>query len=163
MVSATATIFTDSQGSLQLLTAASCTNTIMMDILRQCWKAAQELHAVPGMCVSLELRWLPSHMDEALTSALLHWKTDAIAHVAREMRCSYHQVGDDPELVSKWKDGRILRSEDGPLASPGAWEWGVGRIPERVIDPRGNGGGGNEKRWKVVASGKRKGGGSSPR
>lgn len=113
MVSATATIFTDSQGSLQLLTAASCTNTIMMDILRQCWKAAQELHAVPGMCVSLELRWLPSHMDEALTPALLHWKADTIAHVAREMRCSYHQVGGDPELVSKWKDGRILRSEDG--------------------------------------------------
>lgn len=112
VVSATATIFTDSQGSLQLLTAGSCTSTIIVDILRQCW-AAQELHAVPVMCVSLELRWLLSHMDEALTPALLHWKADTIANVAREMRCSYHQVGGDPELVSKWRDGRIPRSEDG--------------------------------------------------
>lgn len=113
MVPATATIFTDSQCCLQHLTVGSClSDPIMMDILRQCWKAAQELHAVPGLGVELELRWLPSHMDEALTP-VLHWKADTIANVARETRCSYHQVGGDPELVSKWEDGRILRSEDG--------------------------------------------------
>lgn len=112
MVPATATIFTDSQCCLHLLTTGSRSESVMMDILRQCWKAAQDLHAVPGLCVGLELRWLPSHMDEVLTP-LLHWKADTIASVVLEMRCSYHQVGGDPELVSKGKDGRILRSEDG--------------------------------------------------
>ncbi|KAK0750534.1 hypothetical protein B0T18DRAFT_428462 [Schizothecium vesticola] len=83
VVCAMGRVFTDSLNNLQHLTTGCCANPIQADILRLCFEAAHELHVVPALSVRLELRWLPSHMEERLTP-LLHWKADTIAYIARE-------------------------------------------------------------------------------
>ncbi|KAK1830447.1 hypothetical protein QBC39DRAFT_434839, partial [Podospora conica] len=108
----TATIYTDSRSNLQHLVTGYCVNPVQRNLLRLCWEAARDLQGVAGLCVWLQMRWIPSHMDDLNLRPRLHWKVDALAGISRGMRRSFRETGAVSEHLTGPVESEYFKNED---------------------------------------------------
>jgi len=87
IVEATGMLFSDSRTNLDVLQRGTCAQSLYMKLVEACFEAAHELQTVPGLRVSLELRWVPGRVPSRLLVGSHNW-AHRLGWWAREFQVS---------------------------------------------------------------------------